>query len=94
MAGSIEEWASKVLNDYRQETGWPFASTWQSANGALPPGKRLMPKIPFFLGGDYHLDNLWVGEAVTGMRSKGDLALQTRDLPSGSQIRLVVGKNL
>lgn len=92
VAPSVEEWARKVLDGYRQETGWPLASKWQSENGPLSMGKRLMPKIPFFLGGGYSLDNLWVGEAVEGMRFKGDLALQTKDLPDGAQIRLVVGK--
>jgi len=93
MASSVEEWANKVLQDYRQETGWPLASEWQKAHGPLALGKRLMPKIPFFLGGAYSLDNLWAGEAVAGMRFKADLALKTKDLPEGSKVRLVVGKD-
>lgn len=92
LAPSIEEWADVILRDYKLETGWALASQWQGRNGPLPPGKRLMPKIPFFLGGSYSLDNLWVGDSVEGMRSKADLAMQTRDIADGSTVRVIVTK--
>jgi hypothetical protein len=88
MAGSIEGWAGKVLDDYKGETAWPLASKWQAEHGPLPAGKRLMPKIPFFLGGEYSTENLWAGDAVEGMRFMADLAMQTRDLPNGSSVRI------
>jgi hypothetical protein len=47
-----------------------------------------MPKTPFFMGGEYKLENLWAGNPLEGMRLKGDLAIQTRDLPSGTRVRL------
>ncbi len=90
MAGSLEEWAGIILSDYEVETGWPLAHEWQAKNGPLPFGKRLMPKIPFFLGGEYKIDNLWAGNPLAGMRFKADLAIQTRDLPEGSKVRLRV----
>lgn len=92
MANSIDNWAEKILSDYRSETAWPLASRWQAENGPLPAGKRLMPKIPFFLGGEYAIENLWAGDPIEGMRFKADLALQTRRLPNGSSVKLIVGK--
>jgi hypothetical protein len=92
VANSIEDWAKRILQDYGQETGWTLASKWQVANGFLPAGKRLMPKTPFFLGGEFSIENLWAGDAVEGMRFKTDLALQTRNVPDGENVRLVVGK--
>lgn len=91
MAESLEQWAERILTDCRVETGWPLAHEWQLKNGSLPRGQRLMPKIPFFMGGEYKLENLWAGNPLDGMRLKGDLAVQTRDLPSGSRVRLNVG---
>jgi hypothetical protein len=91
MAKSIEEWADLVVGNYRYETGWPLASQWQADNGPLPPGKRLMPKTPFFLGGEYSVGNLWAGDAIEGMRGKSDIAMQTRALPNGSAVRLTIG---
>ena len=90
IADSLERWAEAMLSHYERETGWPFAHDWQASNGPLPPGKRLMPKTPFFLGGEYTLDNLWAGDSVEGMRVKADLAMQTRSLPDGAQVRLRV----
>ena len=92
VANSIENWAKALLANYIQETGWELAKEWQAKNGPLPAGKRLMPETPFFLGGRYSLDNLWAGDAVEGMRLKADLANQTKALPDGSQVRLVVAK--
>jgi hypothetical protein len=92
MADSLENWANIILRDYDHETGWRFASRWQVENGPFPPGKRLMPKIPFFLGGAHSMENLWAGDAVEGMRFKADLAMQTRNSPDGTQIRIVLAE--
>jgi hypothetical protein len=90
MASSIEGWADLILSDYSVQTGWQLAHDWQAIHGPLPRGKRLMPKMPFFLGGQFSLDNLWVGNPLEGMRFKRDLATQTRGLPDGTKIRLRV----
>jgi hypothetical protein len=90
VANSLEEWAGVILSDYRRETGWPFVHEWQEKNGPLPRGKRLMPKTPFFLGGEYKIENLWAGNPLEGMRVKADLAMQTRHLPEGAQVKLHV----
>lgn len=92
MADSLEKWAEVLLSNYRFETGWPFAHDWQKRHGALPHGKRLMPKTPFVLGGEYSVSNLWAGDPLEGMRFKADLAMQVRDLRDGSKVRLRVGK--
>lgn len=92
MAGSLEDWARVILYDYALETGWPLAAKWQSAHGPLPTGARLLPVTPFFLGGEFSVENLRAGDAVEGMRLKADLALQTRALPEGASVRLIVGK--
>jgi hypothetical protein len=90
LADSIEAWADLVLSDYSVQTGWQLAHDWQALHGPLPFGKRLMPKMPFILGGEYTLDNLYAGHPLEGMTFKGDLAMQIRDLPHGAKIRLRV----
>jgi hypothetical protein len=85
MAASVEEWAGVILANDRTETGWPFVHEWQQKNGRLPLGKRLMPKTPFFLGGEYKMENLWAGSPLEGLRLKADIAMQTRNLPKGQR---------
>jgi hypothetical protein len=91
LSDSLEGWADRILSDHRVETGWPLAHEWQAARGPLPAGQRLMPKIPFFMGGEYKIENLWAGSPLEGMRLKGDLAVQTRDLPNGAKVKLNLG---
>jgi hypothetical protein len=90
-ANSIEQWADRILSNHKAETAWPLANEWQALNGPLPHGKRLMPKTPFFMGGEFALTNLWAGESIEGMRFKGDLATQTKNLADGTSVKLHFG---
>jgi len=90
LAPSIEAWAELILDDYREQTGWPLAHDWQAANGPLPRGKRLIPKIPFVLSGEYALDNLWAGNPIEGLSFKASIYKTTRDLPDGTKLKLKV----
>lgn len=87
-ADDIERWAEAILADYSQLTGYPVAHEWQEAHGALQCGKRLLPKVPFVLGGAFAPSNLVAVDAVEGMRYRGDLWRQIRDLPDGTQVQL------
>jgi hypothetical protein len=90
MASSFEEWARRLLKEYDVLTGYPLLHQWQVKQGALPVGMRFMPKIPFVLGGQFALDNLYTIAAVSGMRTRGNLARQIKDLPDGAQVEFRV----
>jgi hypothetical protein len=86
LAGSVDEWARKILDDHEFITGYPLAHQWQAENGPMAAGDRLVPKRPFVLGGEYSATNVVALEAVKGMCFRGDLAVQIRDLPDGASI--------
>jgi hypothetical protein len=88
--GTLEEWAQHVLLEHDVLCGTPLAREWQERYGALPPGRRLIPKMPFVLGGDFAVENLYVGDPVDAMRFRGALAQQLRSLPDGATIQLKV----
>jgi hypothetical protein len=88
IASTLEGWAELILSDYPLMTGYPIAHAWQQINGMLQVGKRLLPKTPFILGGEFEINNLIAVDAVDGMRYRGELWRQLRDLPDGTQIRL------
>jgi hypothetical protein len=90
LARSIEGWARAVLDDPAVLTGHPLAHEWQVKHGPLPLTHRLVPTVPFVLGGEFTISNLHPLEATTGMRLRGELAVQLRDLPDGTPIRYVV----
>jgi hypothetical protein len=87
-AATIEDWAARVLTDYPVETAWPLAHEWQAKFGRLREGQRLAPKIPFFLGGEYAIANLYAADQVKFLRYCGDIYRQTRDLPPGTKVKL------
>lgn len=88
MATTVEEWAETVLTDCGLWTGYRLAREWQKLHGALSIGSRLVPKVPFVLGGEYVVDNLYAAESVKSMRFRASLAVQVRDLPDGSSVRI------
>jgi hypothetical protein len=88
IATTLEEWATRVLGDYDLETGYPLAHAWQERYGPLHPDQRLVPIIPFVLGGAFSIANLQILDAVTGMHLRAELAQQIRHLPDRTQVRL------
>ncbi len=87
IASNFEDWAELILEDYEVETGYPLAHEWQEKNGYLPVGKRLVPKSPFVLGGEFHISNLELIDAIDGMKLRSNLACKLKDIPDGNKIK-------
>jgi len=90
IADNLEDWAGAILRDYKMLTGYPLCHEWQQVNGRLAPGVRLVSKTPFVMGGKFSLENLYALDAVKGMRLRGHIAVQIKDLPDGAQVKLRV----
>lgn len=87
VADSLEGWADAVLAEPEFKTGFPLAQEWEQLHGVIPRGMRLVPKIPFVAGGEYNVGNLYLTDAVKGMKSRANIAMQIKDLPDGTKIR-------
>jgi len=90
LATTLDGWARELLDDYGTLTGQPLAHTWQASHGALAPEQRLVPKLPFVLGGEFEVANLRVGTSTAEMLARASVAVQIRDLPDGAAIKLTV----
>lgn len=90
VAPDLEKWAKELLNEYDFWTGYSLAHEWQENNGLLRSECRLMPKTPFVCGGQFELDNLAAVGAVSGMRSRANLARQIADMPEGTRIEFKI----
>lgn len=86
LCSTLSEWAREVIDNHDFRTGHTLAHAWQSQNGPLPTGMRLVPKTPFVCGGAYDLENLCALEDVNGMLFRASLARQIRDVPDGAPI--------
>src|SRR5262245_399550 len=89
-ATDLEEWAAKILEDYNYETGYQLAHDWQLQNGSIPTGKRLLPKIPFVLGGAYEVENLYAADELKRVMLRAVIWRQYSDLHDNSGIVLRV----
>ncbi|MET7647399.1 hypothetical protein ABZS83_27980 [Streptomyces sp. NPDC005426] len=81
----IEGWQSNVIADWNYVTGYSVAHEWQTQNGALPPGHRLVPRIPFSVGGEFSADNMVPVESVAALKYWGAFALSISEAPDGKQ---------
>ncbi|MDQ8045152.1 MAG: hypothetical protein AAGC46_09400 [Solirubrobacteraceae bacterium] len=88
LANDLEGWAEVLLADYAFWTGQPLAREWQQTRGPLSEGFRLLPKVPFVLGGDYAVENLRAVDAVSAMRIRAGYAHALRNAPDGTRISI------
>ncbi|MBC3842137.1 SMI1/KNR4 family protein [Streptacidiphilus sp. 4-A2] len=86
-ASGIEAWGAQVLAQYNFATGYSIAHAWQVENGAIPVGHRLIPGIPFCVGGDFAVGNMVLVESAAAMRYWGNFAKEIAQLPDGAQLR-------
>jgi hypothetical protein len=90
MGKDVYEWAETLMGDLEFFTGAPIAERWQELNGALPAGKRLAPPVPFAFGGEFEAEQLGAITDVELMRFRGDIYMQTKDLPDGARVEFDV----
>ena len=90
IANNIENWANAILSDYPFVTGFEFGHRWQESNGPIPPRKRLLPKTPFVMGGEYSVENFYVTDSIEGMRLRGNIASQIQDSPDGTPVKFEI----
>ena len=86
---SIEGWAERILENYMADTGWPLAHEWQVLHGPLSPHMRLLPRIPFVLGGEFDESNLVAVESQSAMEFLGRLYQAIREVPDGQPITIL-----
>jgi Protein of unknown function DUF2625 len=89
-ANSLEEWAAQLLQSYELHTGFPLAHEWQIQNGKLPSSHRLLPKIPFCLGGEFRVENLYSLNSTKGMLLRAEIAMQLKDSSEGTSVKLKI----
>ena len=90
IARTLEGWADALLRDSSFRTGQPLTHDWQMQHGPLTVGHRLVPKTPFVTGGKFVLENLYSIADVEGMRFRGSIARQVRDVPDGAHVAFEV----
>jgi hypothetical protein len=86
LARSLNEWAGWILSDYNTRTGLPLAQEWRKSYGLLEAAQRLIPIVPFVLGGEFSIGNLNKMLDSEGMNYRANIANQISDCPDGASV--------
>lgn len=88
-AQDLEDWAAKLLKDFRVLTGYPLAHEWQTRHARrLGAEDRLLPYIPFIAGGRFDVENVTDCNGYQGMIWRSEVAKRIKSLPDGTKITL------
>ena len=88
LGDNLEEWAETIMAEPDYYLGWSIGREWQKRNGPLGSNMRLVPKIPFILGGKFEVDNLYCLDAMKSMQMRGEICTQLHEHPDGSTITI------
>ncbi len=86
VAPDLEGWAAALLAEPEELVGSAFAFDWQERHGTLEPGERLVPLLPFALGGEYDDANLEPRGTLQALRERAALARVIAALPDGAEV--------
>lgn len=81
------EFVNKIVQDYNYYSAHSLAQQWQSIHGKIDFDSVLMPKIPFVLGGEYTLDNLYLVNIYDAIEFKIYLNRKIKNLEDGEKIK-------
>lgn len=85
---SLEGWAQRLLDNVEEDTALPLANEWAESEGTLSRSERLLPKVPFVLGGEYEITNLTPVHCEQAMEYWGLMYQTIRDIPDGQSVTL------
>lgn len=86
VGGTLEEWAGRIMADCDYLTARPLAVKLAKIHGALPRGKRLLPKLPFVTGGAFEIENMYCVSDLEGMGFRASISNQIAHIPDGESI--------
>ena len=91
IASDFTRWLDVLSERLSYFTGINIWKAWQT-NNQLDFDQRLCPKIPFVMGGEYKVDNLYASKFPAFVKAYANIARQVYDLPDGSQVKLNTDK--
>ncbi|HZX59363.1 MAG TPA: SMI1/KNR4 family protein [Mucilaginibacter sp.] len=87
---TFSDWIDVIDSDIEYYSGINVMEAWVQLNGKLNNEQRLCPKIPFIVGGNYEIENLYSQPFPDYITSNANIANQIYGLPDGTPIRLKI----
>lgn len=91
IASGFASWINVIYDRLEHFTGITVLESWLS-NNKFEFNQRLCPKIPFIMGGEFKIDNLYAGNFPDSIKAYANIAKQVYNLPNGAQVKLNISK--
>lgn len=89
-ASSISEWFSIVNSDPVTYLYSDILEEWKNKKGEVLLGEKLIPSLPFILGGNYNLDNFVKRTEIEAMDYYSQYARKLYKLQDGDCVKLKI----
>jgi hypothetical protein len=91
IATDFSKWADVLQERLQYFTGINVLNEW-FLNNRLEFNQRLCPKVPFLMGGEFKVDNLYAIAFPDSIKAYANIARQVYNLPDGTPVKLNIGK--
>lgn len=85
---SFDDWTERLKSDFDYYTGESILLGWIQQWSDLNYNERLCPTIPFVVGGEYEIENLFKSTYPNYLLNNFNIANQVYNLPEGTPIKL------
>jgi len=82
------DWIDLILNDLEYYLGTKIIEKWNSKTTNISYNERLCPTIPFVMGGEYEVENLYASPFPSYILANANIANQINNLPDGTNIEI------
>jgi hypothetical protein len=88
VAANFSQWLTALSDHLDYYTGQSLLRGWEQQFKQLSAEKRLCPKVPFSMGGQYSIHNLFSVNVEEMIKYNADIASQIYNLPDGTELKL------
>jgi hypothetical protein len=92
IASGYANWVNVVYERLEYFTGINALKAWL-LNNQFDFNQRLCPKVPFIMGGEFKVGNLYAGRFPDFIKAYANIARQVYNLPEGTEVKLNIDKN-
>ncbi|QPB41637.1 hypothetical protein [Rodentibacter haemolyticus] len=90
MGNTLEDFSKELIINYNYYTGYSIAKQWMETQSVVSFNDVLMPKIPFILGGEYSINNLYMSNIYESIQLKQYIYNKTKESEDGEKIKLTL----
>jgi len=90
LAKYFDDLLEVIYHNLSYYSGMELIAEWVKRNNKFTASDRFTPKIPFVLGGDYTIDNIYSMNSILNIRYNANIAKQVHNIPDGTNFKIEI----